>query len=86
MQLSLQMYRFDGKLSPGTDFKQTLSAFVLGGYAATEALDVPPVPSAFDWVARNAQQKLETVKAALHAQVWRWLGRAGLGCAMRNSR
>jgi hypothetical protein len=66
------MYRFDGKLSPGSDHKEALRAFVLGGYAATQALEVPPVPSAFDWAARNAQHKLEAVKAALQAQVqWR---------------
>lgn len=64
-----QMYRFGGKLIPGTDIQDQLRRFVLEEYAGTTPEDVPPPPSAFDWLAKGLQHKATAVKAALEAQV-----------------
>jgi hypothetical protein len=61
------MFKFGGKLAPGGDYREQLRSFAREGYAATEALDVPPEPSPFDWLVRGAQAKLAALQAALAA-------------------
>lgn len=79
--LSLQMYRFEGKLIPGTtDYKAVLKAFATEEYAGGTALEVPPVALPFDWLSKLAHQKLATVKTALETQV-RFGARMGAGLA-----
>lgn len=63
------MYRFGGKLLPDGDVKAQLRRFVEEGYAEVAAEDVPPPPSAFDWLARGLAAKAQAVRAAVEAQV-----------------
>ena len=62
------MYRFTGKLVPGTDIKGQLREWVTQGYAAGPAEDVPPPAAVGDWLVKGLQQKLASVKQALETQ------------------
>lgn len=59
-----KMYRFDGKLIPGSDYKALLRAFAQEGYTSQTPEEVPPVPSPFAWLLKAAEQKVATVRAA----------------------
>lgn len=71
------MYRFTGKLTPGSDIKGQLERWVREEYASSPALDVPPPPSPLAWLAKGLQAKAASVKHALETQV-RYEGGGGV--------
>ena len=63
------MYRFSGKLTPGTDIKGQLERWVREEYASSPQLEVPPPPSPLAWLVRGLEAKAASVKHALETQV-----------------
>ncbi len=66
------MYRFSGKLTPGSDIKGQLERWVREEYASSPAHDVPPPPSPMAWLVKGLEAKAASVKHALEKQVRGW--------------
>lgn len=75
----LQMYRFSGKLTPGSDIQGQLERWVREEYATSPALNVPPPPSPLAWLVKGLEAKAASVKQALETQV-------GAGCVVVGGR
>eukprot|EP00887_Chlorella_sp_A99_P000943 scaffold5.g943.t1 len=62
------MYKFTEHFSA-----DELRHFALESYEQAEALEVPPPPSAFDWLLPQLKAKRETLEKALRERDWRLL-------------
>ncbi|PRW58989.1 Thioredoxin domain-containing [Chlorella sorokiniana] len=71
-----KMYRFSGKLTPGSDIKGQLERWVREEYASSPAQDVPPPPSPLAWLVKGLEAKAASVKHALETQDFRALALA----------
>ncbi|KAI7844297.1 hypothetical protein COHA_002095 [Chlorella ohadii] len=63
-----KMYRFSGKLTPGSDIKGQLERWVREEYASSPGHDVPPPPSPMAWLVKGLEAKAASVKHALEKQ------------------